>query len=114
MLKIALAQVRTGIDGHDAHFPHVTPYGVLVNLISFPVHNCSNFPVAQERMLRVKLINPVLEANFLRRGRDRLVVQAGAIQAEQIGLYADRVFETIPFQQVDTLLAGQVRGQIFF
>lgn len=114
VLKIALAQVRAGIDGHEAHFPHVTPYGVRVNLIPFPVHNGRNLPVAQERVLRVKLINPVLEANFLRGGRDRLVIQAGAIQAEQVGLDADRVLGAIPFQQVDAFLTRQVRGQIFF
>jgi hypothetical protein len=76
-----------------------------MNFISFPVHNRGNLPVAQERMLRVKLINPVFEANFLRGGRNRLVVQAGAIQAQQIGLNDDRVLGAIPFQKVDTFLA---------
>jgi len=73
MLKISLAQIRTGKDGHDAHFPHVAPYGILVDPISFPIHNRSNLPVAQERVLRVQFVNPVLEANLLRRGRDRFV-----------------------------------------
>lgn len=114
VLQIALAQVRAGIDGHEPHFPYVAPYGVLVDPISFPIHDDGNLPVAQERMLRVQLINPVLEANFLRGGRDRLVVKAGTIQAEQIGFHADRVFKAIPFQQIDALLTRQVKGQIFF
>jgi len=57
-------------------------------------------------MLCVYLVNPVLEANFLRGGRDRLVVQAGAIQAKQVGLNADRMFGAIPFQKIKSLFAG--------
>lgn len=41
-------------------------------------------------MLRVELVDPVLEANFLRGGRDRLVVQAGAIEAQQVRLDLNR------------------------
>jgi hypothetical protein len=33
-------------------------------------------------MLRVKLIDPVFEAYFLRGWRDRLVIKAGAVQAQ--------------------------------
>jgi len=65
-------------------------------------------------MLRIELVNPVLEANFLRRWRDRLVVQAGAIQAQQFSLNGDREFGTIPVQESDTLFPRKLRGQIFF
>jgi hypothetical protein len=85
-----------------------------VYTISFPIHDRSNFPVAQERVLRIQFVNPVFEANLLRRGRDRLVVQAGAIQAKQVGLNANRVFGAIPFQQIDTLVASKIIRQIFF
>jgi len=61
-------------------------------------------------MLRVQLINPVFEANFLRGGRNRLVVQAEAIQAQQIGLNADRVLGSFPLQELNTLLAREVRS----
>jgi hypothetical protein len=33
-------------------------------------------------MLGIQFVNPVLEVDFLRRGRDRLVVKAGAIERE--------------------------------
>jgi len=114
VLQITLAQIWARIDGHEPHVSHVAPYGVLMNAVSISVHNRGNLPVAQKRMLRVQLINPVFEANFLRGGRNRLVVQAGAIQAQQIGLNADRVLGTVPLQELDTLFARQVRGQIFF
>lgn len=81
MLEIPFAQVGAGKDSHNAHFTHIASNGILVDTISFPIHDRSDFPVAQERVLRIQFINPVFEANFLRRGRNRLVVKAGAIQA---------------------------------
>jgi len=54
---------------------------------------------AQKRILRVNLVNPVLEANFLRGGRDRLVIQTGAIQAQDLGLCGNGQFGMFPFQQ---------------
>jgi len=98
VLQIALAQVRSGIDGHESHLSHVAAYGVGVDPISFPIHDGSDLPVAQKRVLRVEFVNPVLEANLLRGGRDRLVVQAGAVQAQQLRLDADRQVGAIPLQ----------------
>jgi hypothetical protein len=114
VLQVAFAQVRPGIDCHDAHFPHVAPNGIWVNGIAFPVHNGSNLPVAQESMLRVQLVDPVLEANFLRGGRDRLVIQAGAIEAEEVRLDLDRQVRCIPFEKTEALVSGEISGQIFF
>lgn len=114
MLQVSLAQVRPWVDCHDAHLAHVAPYGILVDSISFPIHDHCDSPVAQMRVLREYLVNPVLEANLLRGGRDRFVVKAGAIQAKQIGLNVDREFGAVPFQQVNALVSSELIRQIFF
>lgn len=98
-MQVTFAQVRPGIDRHDAHFPHVPPGGVRVNRIAFPVHNRGNLPVAQEGMLLVELVDPVLEANFLRGKSDRLVIQAGVIEAEQVRLDLNRQVRFGPFKK---------------
>jgi hypothetical protein len=82
VLEVTFAQVWSRIDGHDAHFPHVSSNSIWVNGIAFPVHNRGNLPIAQEGVLRIQFVDPVLEANFLRGGRDRLVIQTGAIETE--------------------------------
>jgi len=46
VLQITLAQIWARIDGHEPHFSHVAPYGVLMNAISISVHNRGNLPVA--------------------------------------------------------------------
>mgnify|MGYP006887933468 CR=1 FL=1 len=81
VLNISLAQIRPRIDGHEAHFSHVASYCVFVNNISFSIHNGCNRSIAHERMLRIQFVNPVLEANFLRGGRDRFIVKAAAVEA---------------------------------
>ena len=79
VLQVALAQIGARIDCHDSHLPHIASYGVFVNTVPFAIHDGGNLSVAQERFLGVQLVNPVLEAYFLRRWRDRLVIQAAAV-----------------------------------
>ncbi|MNG19773.1 hypothetical protein D3C84_1039660 [compost metagenome] len=46
MLQIAFAQIGARIDRDDIHFPHVASDRVLVNVISFPIHDGSNLSIA--------------------------------------------------------------------
>jgi hypothetical protein len=41
---------------------------------------------AVERISGIDLIDPMLDGDLLRRGRHRVVVQAGAVQTEQVSL----------------------------
>lgn len=51
VLQVALAQIGAWMDRHDPHLPHVAPYGVFVNAVSFPIHDGGNRPVAHEHVL---------------------------------------------------------------
>jgi hypothetical protein len=65
-------------------------------------------------MLRVELVDLVLEANFLRGGRDRLVIQTGAIETEQVSLDLNRQVRLVPFEKTQALVTRKISGQIFF
>ena len=69
---------------------------------------------AVEGMGGVQLVDAPLEVQLFRRGRHRLIVQAGAVERQQVALGLQAQVGRIAFQQRQTLSAGQVRGQIFF
>lgn len=113
MLRIAFAQVRAGIDRGQSHFLHVLLDGIAMDLHFLSIQNRRNPPGAQKRMLRVDFINPVLDANFLWGGRDRLVVQMGTIEAENVRLNGDRELCALPIQHGQALFTCLIRSQIF-
>lgn len=56
----------------------------------------------------------MLESDFFGRGRNLLVVQAGAAQAQELGLLAQRQLVARALDQFPAFIASQGRGQIFF
>lgn len=64
-------------------------------------------------MLRVDLVNPVFEPHLLFRWSDWLVVQAGPVQAQKLGLNGKREFTFLEVDESQPVLSTE-RGEIFF
>src|SRR3990172_10966104 len=98
MVLSTLAQIWTWADTRDAHLAHVTFDGFAVDRERQVQHH-RDAPRAQKRMGCVQLVDTMLDGQLLRRGWDRLVVQAGAIETEQYGLPRHGELRVVAFNQ---------------
>ena len=114
MSRVTLAQVGTWADARNAHLAHVPLHRFAVDRSSFLVQYHRDPARAIKRMRGVDFVNAVLEGNLLGRGRHWLIVQARAIQAEQLGLPGKRQSTVLTFDHRLPLIGRQRRGQIFF
>ena len=96
-------------DAGDAHLAHLALHPLAVE-----PQDRRDLARAVERVGRVQLVDAALEGQFFRAGQHGLVIQAGAVEAEQVALGGQAQVGLFPFQQRQALSAGQVRGQIFF
>ena len=103
------AGVGTGHDASDAHLAHVALHQLAVE-----PQDHRDLARAIERVGRVQLVDAALERQLFRAGRHGLVIQAGAVEGEQVALGGQVQFRLFAFQQRQAFSAGQVRGQIFF
>jgi hypothetical protein len=55
----------------------------------------------------------MFDGSFLCGGWHRLVIQAGAVQPEQVGLQDERQVTVLMFDHCQPLISRQRRGQIF-
>jgi len=90
MLGQALAQVRAWCNASDAHFAHRALHTLAINRSKLRREQHRQLARAIKRMGGYDLVNPMLERHFLRRWRDRLVVQAPSADTEQVGLRTER------------------------
>jgi len=103
------AGVGTGNDAGDAHLAHLALHPLAVE-----PQDRGDLARAVERVSRVQLVDAALEGQLCRAGQHGLVIQAGAVQGEQVALGRQAEVGLFPFQQRQPFSAGQVRGQIFF
>lgn len=87
-------------------------HGLAVDLEALAAQLCRDPPRAVERVLGVDLVNSVLERDLLRQSRHRLVVKAGSIEAEQVGLGLDRETWVVKVKQRKAFSPSQV-GYLF-
>jgi len=113
VFHVALAGLGAGADAGDAHLAHMALNGLAVEGHLLLEHR-RDLARAVEGMGGVQLVDAPLEVQLFRRGRHRLIVQAGAVERQQVALGLQAQVGRIAFQQRQTLSAGQVRGQIFF
>ena len=102
---VALAQVGTRADAGNAHLAHVPLDGFAVDQRPCLVQYHCDPARAIKRMRGVDFVNAVFDGDFLRGGRHRLVIQAGAIQTEQLGLQAKRQVAGVTFDQRESLIS---------
>lgn len=107
------AQVGTGTDACQTHFLHVALHGFAIDdELGSQVRG--NAARAIEGMRRVELINPVLDCDFFRRRWERLVIQTGPAEPQEVRLRFQREGRRLPFDQGQALSVTQGQDQIFF
>ena len=113
MILPPLTEIRARTDRSEAHLAHVALHGFAIDQ-HLVIQLDGDLARAIERTLRIDLINPPFNPEFFWRWRYRPIVQAAAIQTEQLGLPGQRHFVAVPIHQSHTLISREVRGQIFF
>jgi hypothetical protein len=109
---IAFTQIGTGTDANDAHLTHVPLDGLAVDR-HLPTQHGGDAPGAIKRILGIDLVDAMFDRDLLRRGWDWLVVQAGAVQAEQVGLGFEKQIARLALHQRQSLGLRQIRHQLF-
>jgi hypothetical protein len=105
---IPFTQIRSGIDGCDAHLAHIPSDRFPIDAHPFSLQLCRNFPSTVKGALRVDFINAMLQPHFYSTGRARLVIEARAAQTEQISLQIQRKLTLCPLNQRDPFLSRQI------
>ena len=108
-----LAGVGTRTDAGDAHLAHVPLHGLAVD-DDFLAQFHRDLARAIERVLGVDFVDAPFDEQFFRRSRHGRVVQAGAVEREQVALGFQAQFGIVAFQQGQAFSAARLRGQIFF
>lgn len=89
----------------------MSPY--MIVKFKVPMNAAAYFFGRKILILRVDLIDPVLEENFLRGRRDRFVIEAGAIQAQDVRLGRQGKLCAWPVRHRQTLFTCLIHSQIF-
>ncbi len=113
MILPPLTEIRAWTDPGEAHLAHVALHGFAIDQ-HLIVQLDGDLARAIERTRGIDFVDAPLDPEFFRGRRHRLIIQAAAIQTEQVGLDAHGQFAIGPVYQGDTLISREVRGQIFF
>ncbi len=93
MFGSSLAGIGTGYDAGDAHFAHVALHQLAVE-----PQDHRDLARAVERVGRVQFVDVALDGQLVRAGQRRLVIQAGAVEREQVALGRQVQLGLVPFQ----------------
>lgn len=84
-------RIRLGRQRLQAHQPHQPLNALAIDVATaFGFENLGEFATAEERHLQVQFVDAAHQREFLGIGRDRLVVETGSAEAEQLALTPDR------------------------
>jgi hypothetical protein len=86
----------------------------MVNREALSAQLLSDAPIPIIRMIRVQLINAVLQFHFLHRWGNGLIIQAAPIEAEQFRLGLQCQFRSWPIEQFHPFFTVQAIGHLFF
>src|SRR5438874_371138 len=102
-------QLRLGVNRLQAHQPHQPLHPLAADRLPWPDQPLGQPPAAQEGVGGVRRVEPPHQPQALRRLGRRLVVQAGAAQAEQLALPPDTQLRVAGLDQGPQPLRRSVR-----
>lgn len=113
MLLVSSTEVGARADAGDPHLPHMALNRLTVHLQPFPVQYRRDAAGAIEGAFGVDLVDTPLESQLVLRGLHGLIVQAGAVQTEQLGLSLHRQLRVMEVNQRKAFFPSQL-GCLFF
>jgi hypothetical protein len=113
-LLCSFAQVGAGAEAGQPHLVHMPGHSLVIDQDAFAPQLRGDAADAVIGAIGVDGVDPMLERHLLRRWRHSRVVQAGAVQAEQVGLRRQRQLGILPLQQRQPFSFRQRGVQLFF
>jgi hypothetical protein len=113
-VSVPFAQIRARTDAGDAHFPHVALHSLAVDKNAVSAQLFCDAPRPVERVVRVQLVDLMLDLHLLWRRSNRLVVQACSFQTQQVSLGRQWEVWVVSLQESHPFISRQAPGQLFF
>ncbi len=82
MLQVALAEIGAWTDACDAHLPHATLHMLAIYIPAFKAKFLRDSATSVDRIIRLYFIYSILEFHLRVRQLGSLVIQIGAVQAQ--------------------------------